>query len=144
MHESDPEPLSPLEKSHRVLIVDDDKEMVNAITRLISLTNNFEIRTACDGFMAMLKYKEWHPHVIILDIRMPGLDGYELCRRIRAVQGRPKVKIFAISGLISELEAQKLPGLGVDAFLPKPFVNTDLITKLYELVGNNSTSSGQL
>lgn len=120
--------------THRVLIVDDDKEMVNAITRLLAMTENFEIRTACDGFMAMMKFKEWHPQVIIMDIRMPGLDGYELCRRIRSEQGGHAVKIFAISGLISEIEAAKLPGIGVDLFLAKPFDNDQLMDMLYTLV----------
>ncbi|MCA9402167.1 MAG: response regulator [Candidatus Omnitrophica bacterium] len=121
-------------KLHRVLIVDDDKEMVNAITRLLALTDNFEIRTACDGFMAMMRFKEWQPDVIIMDIRMPGLDGYELCRRIRTEEVGKGVKIFAISGMISDVEAGKLPGIGVDQFLAKPFDNSELLDKLYTLV----------
>ncbi|MCA9392987.1 MAG: response regulator [Candidatus Omnitrophica bacterium] len=119
---------------HRVLIVDDDKEMVNAITRLLALTDNFEIRTACDGFMAMMRFKEWQPDVIVMDIRMPGLDGYELCRRIRTEDVGKGVKIFAISGMISDVEAGKLPAIGIDQFLAKPFDNTELLDKLYTLV----------
>ena len=140
MQDSDPDHSSPSESLHRVLIVDDDKEMVNAITRLISLSNDFEIRTACDGFMAMMKFKEWHPNVIILDIRMPGLDGYELCRRIRSEAGSRPVKIFAISGLISDLEATKLPAIGIDDYLPKPFENSVLMSKLYTLVGDEPSA----
>lgn len=121
-------------KMHRVLIVDDDKEMVNAITRLLALTDNFEIRTACDGFMAMMRFKEWQPDVIVMDIRMPGLDGYELCRRIRTEDVGKGVKIFAISGMISDVEAGKLPAIGIDQFLAKPFDNTELLDKLYTLV----------
>lgn len=119
---------------HRVLIVDDDKEMVNAITRLLALGERFEIRTACDGFLAMIKIKEWHPEVVIMDIRMPGLDGYELCRRIRSDSNLQGIKIFAISGLISDVEAQKLPGIGVDAFLPKPFDNNTLVQTVDSLL----------
>ena len=123
------------QSNHRVLIVDDDKEMVNAITRWLSLTDRFDIRTACDGFLAMLKIKEWHPQVIIMDIRMPGLDGYELCRRIRSEDQFNDIKIFAISGLISEVEAEKLPELGIDAFLPKPFDNNNLVRTIDSLIG---------
>lgn len=121
-------------KTHKVLIVDDDKEMVNALTRLLTLTERFNIRTASDGFMAMMRAKEWNPEVIILDIRMPGLSGYELCERIRSEAGIKSVKIFAISGMISSFEADSLPSKGIDAYMAKPFDNQELLHKLYALL----------
>lgn len=68
-----------LKSIKRVLIVDDDRGIVHAISRTLKVSNNYEVDVAYDGFEAGQKFSDFKPDLVILDIRMPNLDGYHVC-----------------------------------------------------------------
>ena len=73
-----------LDRKKRILIVDDDKGMVDSIQRFLKREKRYDLGIAYDGFEAGQRFSEFKPDLVILDIRMPGLDGYKLCSHIRS------------------------------------------------------------
>ena len=118
----------------RVLIVDDDKSMVDAIHRVLKREKIYDLEMAYDGFEAGEKFSDFKPDLVILDIKMPGLDGHQLCSRIRGNKRNRNVKILLISGVIDHKEVGRIKESGADDYLEKPFSNKDLKIKVEELL----------
>jgi two-component system response regulator VicR len=129
-----PEELKPASTKFRILIVDDDRGMVHSLQRTLMLDNKFEIDVAFDGFEAGKKFSSFRPELIILDLRMPGIDGYQVCSIIRNDPQNKNIKILAISGTSEPQEIQKIKELGANDFLQKPFTNKVLKEKLEEMM----------
>jgi len=121
----------------RVLIVDDDRGMVDAIYRILKTEEAYDLATANDGFEAGEKFSDFKPDLIIMDIKMPGIDGYQLCSRIRSNPKNKDVKILLISGTIDPQEVQRIKEAGGDDYLEKPFSNKEIKTKVTDLFGWN-------
>ena len=126
----------PLKK--RILVVDDDRGIVHSIQRTLMLGNKYDIAVAFDGFDAGVKFFEFKPDFVILDIRMPGVDGYEVCARIRRDKTNQEVKILAISGMDQKEEIKKIMDLGANDYLAKPFTNKALQEKVKKLLGETN------
>ena len=112
----------------RILIIDDETEIRNAIRRVL-VKKGFVIDIAADGFQAGVKILRDKPHLITLDLSMPGLDGFDVLTFIRAQPELADIKIIVISGL-SDPQLQKALELSANAVLPKPFDNTQLISTI--------------
>ncbi len=121
----------------RILIVDDDKGMVDSIRRLLIKEGIDDLEMAYDGFEAGEKFASFKPNLVILDIRMPGLDGYKVCSRIRTNPDNKNVKILFISSAIDEDAIEQITKLGADGYLAKPFELEDLVNKVRDLFGHN-------
>ena len=115
--------------NYRLLIVDDISESRRVLAELLS-TIGFMVQEAVDGEDAIHRWHEWHPHLILMDIRMPGIDGYETTRLIRQqedYQGSPPVKIIALTAsAFSENKAEAIDA-GCDGFLGKPVRESELL-----------------
>ena len=120
----------------RVLIVDDDKGMVQAIRRALAAQNKYDIEASYDGFDAGRKFADLKPALVILDIKMPGLDGYQVCSYIRRELANKDVKILVISGILDGEGVKKIIKLGADDHLAKPFDNQVLKAKIEKLLVN--------
>ena len=117
----------------RVLAVDDERENRNLLERML-VPAGFELRTANDGAEAVALCKEWSPRLVLLDLRMPTMNGFEAMRQIRAEHGST-VKILALSaGVFAENRQQALDA-GADMFLGKPFRQGDLLERIKQLTG---------
>ena len=125
--------LQPGQPACRALVVDDQPENLQLLTLLLAPVG-FEIRTAVDGAEAVAQCQEWAPHLVLMDLRMPGMDGYEATRRLRAAHGTT-VKIIALSAGVFIEDRQRAVAEGADAFLAKPFDHADLLDRIKELVG---------
>ena len=119
----------------KVLIVDDDRGTVHSLKRILMLENKYDIETAFDGFIGGRKFAQFKPDLVILDIYMPGLDGYEVCSDIRRNPNNKHVKILAISGMRDQEEIKKIMNLGADDYLFKPFSNKMLKVKISKFLG---------
>ena len=129
-----PSEFSSNNNKKKILIVDDDKGMVHAIKRVLMTNRKFDIETAYDGFDAGRKFVEFKPDLVLLDIKMPGLDGYQVCSYIRKDLANKDVKVLAISGILDEEGAKKIMKLGADDYLAKPFDNQTLKIKIEKLL----------
>ncbi len=115
----------------RLLVVDDDPSVREAVALVLDL-NGFEVATAQDGREAMRALTEAAPDAVILDVLMPGLDGLEVCRRMRATGDRTPVLMLTARAEVSE----RVAGLeaGADDYLAKPFARDELIARLRALL----------
>ena len=119
----------------KILIVDDDRGIVHSLQRTLLLENKYTVETAFDGFEAGSKFAAFKPDFVILDIRMPGLDGYQVCASIRGDPNNKNVKILAISGMSEPKEIQKIMDLGANDYLEKPFSNEVLQERVKRILG---------
>jgi PAS domain S-box-containing protein len=117
----------------RLLIVDDQAENRDLLDNLLAPLG-FELRTAGDGAEAVAQCLEWQPHLVLLDLRMPVMDGFEAARRIRAAQGAT-VKIIAVSASVFADSQEQAVSAGADLFVPKPFRDCELLECIRRLTG---------
>ena len=124
-------PTDALESGKRkVLLVDDDADLVDLMTKVLEEDGRFEVRVAGNGFDAGMMVKEYRPDIIILDVMLPDINGKEVCHRVRADASLEDVRILCISGLIEEDKVQELKLSGADDFLHKPFDIEELIDRM--------------
>ena len=115
-------PLDGLEGgATRLLIVDDEVDIVNALQRGLSEQTGYEIRVAMDGFEAGVLAEQFRPHVILLDINLGNISGREVCNHIRDNPELSGTKVIALSGAILGEQGNALLHQGFDGFLKKPF-----------------------
>ena len=124
-------PTDALESGKRkVLLVDDDAELVDILTKVLDEDGRFEVRIAANGFDAGMMVKEYRPDLIVLDVMLPDINGKEVCHRVRADSTLEDVRILCISGMIEEDKIQELRLSGADDFLHKPFDYEELIDRM--------------
>jgi len=111
--------LLDVHNSKKVLIVDDDPKIIKLLRRVLN-ANGYEVDHAFDGFEAGQKTIKFRPHLVIIDLFMPKMDGFELCRRIKEDTDTADTKIIAISGYDTEENRQRILKCGADLFLAKP------------------------
>lgn len=135
-------PTDALESGKRkVLLVDDDTELLELMNKVIEDDGRFEVRIATNGFDAGMMVKEYRPDVIVLDVMLPDINGKEVCHRVRADSTLEEVRILCISGMIEEDKIQELRLAGADDFLSKPFEIEELIDRMCQLMDIESTST---
>ena len=128
-------PTDALESGKRkVLLVDDDVELVELMTKVLEEDGRFEIRTANTGFDAGMLVKEYRPDMIVLDVMLPDINGKEVCQRVRADSTLEDVRILCMSGMVEDDKIQELRLSGADDFLSKPFLTEALIDKMCTLL----------
>lgn len=101
-----------------ILIVDDEQEFCNVFQEAMSRLG-YRTEIAGDGFEAGMKVLEIRPDLVILDLFMPGIDGFEVCRRIKKNSDLRHTRILAITGFDSPENRDRILEIGADAYLPK-------------------------
>ena len=107
--------------SLRVLIVDDEEEVVQTLQSILSEQTNFEVRSARSAFTAGIECERFRPHVMLLDIHLPGCEGQIICQAIRESDDLQVTKVIATSGKVTDGQAAQLLHQGFDSALRKPF-----------------------
>jgi excisionase family DNA binding protein len=111
----------------RILVVDDEKAVISVIRRFLERSQaNFQIEVAMDGYDAGHQVATFRPDVIFLDLRLPGIDGFEVCRRIKAAPESAATRIIAMTGYYEGDVAQRIIEMGAEMLLQKPFTPDDL------------------
>lgn len=105
----------------RILVVDDDPIIVETVVMGLSEdVNNYEVDSASDGFEAGLKVQSFRPHVVILDIMMPGIKGYEVCKMIKSNPETEKTKVIVLSAYLDKKKFDRMEKNGADICFCKP------------------------
>ncbi|MHB8883147.1 MAG: response regulator transcription factor [Thermodesulfovibrionales bacterium] len=117
----------------RVLIVDDEPNIVLAL-ELLMKRDGYETLSVDDGQKAFEAVKEFRPDLVILDIMMPKMDGYEVCQRIRADDQLRDVSIIMLTAKGREVEKEKGMALGADLYITKPFSTREVMLKVREIL----------
>src|SRR3954452_13940160 len=122
----------------RILVVDDDPAMVGAITALVG-TEGHQVITAYDGLTAVKRFREESPDLVLLDLAMPGPDGFTVAGQIRAVGQAP---ILVVSGESAEEAKVRALGIGADDYLVKPFGKAELLARMAAVMRRVDRASG--
>ncbi len=110
----------------RVLLVDDDQKIISLLKRGLAY-EGFEVYTASDGEAGLIAAKKYQPHLVLLDITMPGVDGFEVCRRLRLLDEIAIIMLTARDDVADKVNAL---GLGADDYVPKPFSFDELVARI--------------
>jgi excisionase family DNA binding protein len=121
----------------RVLLVDDDQEIVNLFSDALKRDGRFDIRTALTGYEAGIVTQEFNPDLIILDYMLPDINGNVVCKTIRQNPTFAHMKIVFISGVVNRDEIEDLLRAGADDFVQKPFHMGELIEKISKMLSVN-------
>ncbi|QJW98990.1 PAS domain S-box protein [Frigoriglobus tundricola] len=126
--------LRPGQPPCRVLIADDVEDNRQLLALLLAPVG-FEVRLATNGAEAVRAFEHWRPHLILMDFRMPVMDGREAIRRIRAADGGRDPKIIAVTASAMDENRLDLMAIGADDFIGKPFREVEMFQKIHTHLG---------
>jgi two-component system, OmpR family, alkaline phosphatase synthesis response regulator PhoP len=117
----------------RVLIVDDNPQGVELLEAYLDPLG-CEVKSAGDGEAALRLVKDWKPDLILLDIMMPKMSGFEVCKRLRANPATKDVAILMVTALDQSADVERAVEAGTDDFLTKPVNKTELLLRVKSLL----------
>lgn len=120
----------------RILIVDDDENIAELIS-LYLVKECFDTEIALDGETALQKFEEYNPNLILLDIMLPGMDGYDVCREIRKNSNVPIVMLSAKGEVFDKVLGLKI---GADDYMVKPFDSNELVARVQAILRRTVTA----
>ena len=118
---------------NKILIVEDEPNIVVPL-QFIMKENGYDVTVAFSGEEAVEAIEKSRPDLILLDIMLPGMDGFELCQMIRQKPGWENIRIIFLTALGREADMAKGMALDADAYITKPFSNKQVVEKVGELI----------
>jgi excisionase family DNA binding protein len=118
----------------KVLVVDDDEDLVELIVDQLERDGRFEVRSVNNGFGAGMLIKEFRPDLVVLDVMLPDINGLEVCRLVRGDKTMDDVRIICISGMVEDDKIQQLRDAGANDFIKKPFDVENLVDRICQLL----------
>jgi CheY-like chemotaxis protein len=112
--------------SRELILIVDDHELNLKLARMVLEAHGYEIRTATDGHQALDVLKEFRPQLILLDLQLPGIDGFEVARRIKSNPDTCDIKIVAVTAYALKGYEEQARLAGCDGFITKPINTTQL------------------
>jgi len=120
----------------RILIVDDDPIIVETIVQALEEEEyDYEIISASDGFEAGLQVNHFKPHLMILDIMMPDIKGYDVCKKIKTDEETRDIKIIVLSAYLDDEKFKKMEEYGADRYFSKPLPLPQLKEEVAKILG---------
>jgi len=117
----------------KILVVDDDPYILMSLEFLMR-KSGFEVMIARNGTEALQLLDSHNPSVVLLDIMMPDVDGYAICKFIKSTEKHKLCKVVFLSAKSKEADIQKGYDLGADLYITKPFANKDLVNKIKTMI----------
>jgi DNA-binding response OmpR family regulator len=117
----------------RILIADDNAQGVELLEAYLA-DNDYDIRTAADGEETLALVRQWHPDLILLDIMMPKISGFEVCKRLRADPKSRTIAVLMITALDQPSDIDRAVEAGTDDFVTKPINKSELLLRVRSLL----------
>ena len=128
----------PVSEKLRILIVDDNQDLAECmLLQLQGQDESLDIKLADDGFEAGRIIESFKPNIVLLDLMMPGLDGFQVCRRLKRSASTKGIRIIAMTGYKSDKNFQRILSEGAEACLAKPVKSQEL----YDAIGLESAKT---
>jgi len=116
----------------RLLIVDDEVDQLKALSRSFKrFADRIEVQTTANGIDALVLVGSFHPHAVLLDVYMPGIDGLEVCRRLKKNPATKDVQVYVVSGSFTSALEQKALEAGAAKCLPKPIDVRNVVSLMF-------------
>lgn len=135
--------LTPLGTGFTVLVVDDSEDLRELVAESLRKLGGFAVVTARDGAEGLQQYFEVHPDCVVIDVKMPGLDGYQLIRALRGDPASSATPLIILSAMVQDKD--RLGGFlaGVDEYLLKPVSPLELVQTIGRVVGRSQEDRRQ-
>lgn len=117
----------------KILIVDDEPSITVPLTFLME-QNQFEVMVVHSGEDALAVMERFQPDLVLLDVMLPSVDGFQVCQNLRENPRMKDLKIVFLSAMTRDLDIAKGNTLGADAYITKPFSNTDVVRQVKDLL----------
>ena len=117
----------------RILVVDDDPQIVELFVDVLSSDGRFEVATAQTGYQAGVLTQQFRPDVVVLDYMLPDINGNVVCKTIRENPDLSHIKILIISGVVNPADVERLKEAGASDFIKKPFNIDHVVNRIVEL-----------
>jgi two-component system, OmpR family, alkaline phosphatase synthesis response regulator PhoP len=131
--EASMQPSAPINAAPRILIADDDPLGAELLEAYLSDIDG-ELRTAGDGEQALQLVADWRPDLILLDVMMPRISGFEVCKRLRGDAATRDIAILMITALDQPSDMDRAVEAGTDDFVSKPINKTELLLRVRALL----------
>ena len=126
------------EKRYTVLLVDDNTDLLRALTVTLEVMGNFTVIGATDGVQGLERFFEARPDCVVIDIKMPGLDGYQLVKALRGDPESGATPLIVLTALAQDEDRFAGLAVGADAYLVKPVKPQDLAAAIHQAVATNA------
>jgi DNA-binding response OmpR family regulator len=120
----------------RVLIAEDESNIVESL-RFVLSREGYEVSHALDGAEALSVARRERPDVLVLDLMLPKLSGFDVLKELRAEDGTKTLPVLMLTAKGQAHDRQAAEGLGVDAFMTKPFSNADVVAEIARITGSH-------
>jgi DNA-binding response OmpR family regulator len=131
-----------LHEEDLILVVDDDRDATRLVQEVMGRAG-FTVRIANNGFEALAVARQEQPGLILLDLKMPGLDGYEVLKRLKRYRATQDIPVVVVTGSVTdeEVKRQKVLALGAAQFLTKPFAIDDFVEEIRRVLTGTSPAT---
>jgi CheY-like chemotaxis protein len=119
--------------SPRILIADDNPQGVELLEAYLA-EGDWELRTAADGEQTLRQVADWHPDLILLDVMMPRISGFEVCKRLRANPATRDIGVLMVTALDQPSDAERAIEAGTDDFISKPINKAELLLRVRSML----------
>jgi two-component system alkaline phosphatase synthesis response regulator PhoP len=121
----------------KVLVIEDEKDILELILSIFDGLGNYQVLSAIDGEEAIKLARMDRPDIILLDIQLPKINGYEVCKYIKSDPTMSQIKILMLSGMTQNSDRQKAKEANADGYINKPFSSIELLEKVESLLRGN-------
>ncbi|HUG83989.1 MAG TPA: response regulator [Euzebya sp.] len=125
----------------RVLLVDDEPNILTSLVFLME-RSGYEVQVAADGEEALAAVDSFRPDLVVLDVMLPRLSGYEVCQRLRASPAHRDLHIVMLTAKGRDVEAAKGLEVGADAYVTKPFATRELVALVGRMLEDDGAGQG--
>lgn len=126
-------PIAESSQKNKILIVDDDPAVQKLLSKMLS-HNGYRIALASDGFEAGIKTVQFKPDLMILDLVMPGMDGFEVCKHIKENPNTSHIKVLAYTGYDTKAYRDRIMQAGADGYMAKPVSKSTILNHIKDLL----------
>lgn len=119
--------------ANKILIVDDEPSITVPLKFLME-QNQFEVMVVHSGEEALAAIESFEPDLILLDVMLPAVDGFQVCQHLKADPQQKSIKVVFLSAMTRDLDIAKGNTLGADAYITKPFSNADVVRQVKDLL----------
>jgi two-component system alkaline phosphatase synthesis response regulator PhoP len=118
----------------KILIVEDEEDIIELLSAIFDDPGGYKVLCARDGEEALRIAQLNNPDIILLDILLPKLNGYQVCKLIKSDPAMSRAKILMLSGMVQTFDRLKALEAGADGYITKPFSSNTLVDKVEELL----------
>ena len=124
--------------TRRILAVDDEPRVLTMLRRRLE-TAGYQVSTAIEGREALQKVRDEKPDLIVLDLILPGISGYEVCARLKSDEQYRRIPVLVLSARSQEQDAAEGRRVGADAYMTKPYDSDVLLARINELLTSRNS-----